>query len=594
MYCLIEGQRAIPSGSVKVTLANPRVSDSGEYTYDISFPLDIPENKETFGLMERVDVSKAHLRDYTSCQFYAGNRLLIVGTGTVTGITDKELRLQIVGGKSGLSYRLQNENLFIDELSYPALEATFSAWLDYKYVQLPNGSSILTTPYLGARYRYVIFTVCNDNTDEVYNRVFRGTSSGKWYLERPVFQPGLIYVLEGVFKALGYTILSNAYNAEPWNDLYICNLRRSKTIGGMLPHWKVKTFLDEFRKLMNANFILDEINKTVRIVSNTSITDGTIYRAEVADDFSMDYEDEGLSFFSTDNLRYELQPCSWPSTVDEITPEQMAGMNLISFVSRHDFDIAATSWTDEQKMTRLVFCADTGYFYYRKDDNDGHLVLRQCAFLNQLTREGNTYDGAVTSLKIVPVPIGIYYIDKEKLGEESTYEGPRFPGPMTDYDTISEQEAEELLTVQDILENGETRADRDSEDDVMMVCFLGNYTFSAGETKYSTKYFRRFLYVISATTDYRIVGTTTRRSLALAPPVGSNVRYIGELHNGTPPIDRTHQMVYKLLMGDTIPSPGALFIIRGHRYLCSKLELTVTAAGIDSVATGYFNEILES
>lgn len=594
MYCLIEGQRAIPSGSVKVTLANPRVSDSGEFTYDISFPLDIPENKETFGLMERVDVSKAHLRDYTSCQFYAGNRLLIVGTGTVTGITDKELRLQIVGGKSGLSYRLQNENLFIDELSYPALDSTFSDWLDYKKVQLPNGSSILTSPYLGVRNRYVIFTVCNDNTDEVYNRVFRSNNTNKWFLERPVFQPGLIYVLEGVFKALGYTILSNAYNAEPWNDLYICNLRRSKTIGGMLPHWKVKTFLDEFRKLMNANYIIDEINKTVRIVSLTSITDGTIQRVDVADDFSMDYDDEGLSLISTDNLRYELQSCGWPYVVDEITPEQMASMNLFQYPTRNDFDRAAASWTDEQKMTRLVFCADTGYWYYRKDDNDGHLVLRQCAFFNQLTREGNTYDGPVTSLKIIPVPMGLYLVDKQKLGEGYTYVGPRFPGPLTDYDTIVEQEADELITVQDILEDGQTPADSNSEDDAMMLAFLGNYTFDAGKPRVAFITLDQNIFVISATTDYRIEGTTTRRSLALAPPVGSNVRYIGELHIGTPPIDRTHQMVYKLLMGDTIPSPGALFIIRGHRYLCSKLELTVTAAGIDSVATGYFNEILES
>lgn len=593
MYCLIDGHRAIPSGSVKVTLANPQVSDSGEYTYDVSFPLDIDENMEAFGLMGRVDISKSQLSDYDDVKFYAGNKLLIVGTGTVTGITDKELRLQIVGGKSGLNYRLQKENLYIDQLTYPDLSSVFAGWLDYKYVEIPNGSGILTTPYFGSRNKYVCFSICNDNTEEVYNRVIRMKSGDKWYLERPTFQPGLIFVLEGVFQALGYEVLSNVFNAEPWNDLYICSLRRSKTIAGMLPHWKVQTFLDEFRKLMNANYIIDEMNKTVRIVSASRITDGTVQRVDVADDFSMDYDDEGISLSSTDNLRYELQPCAWPYCVDEITPEQMANMNLFQYPTRNDFDRAAASWTDEQKMTRLVFCTDTGYWYYRKDDNDGHLVLRQCAFFNQLTREGNTYDGAATMLKIVPVPMGIYYVDRRKFDEGYTFVGPRFPGPTTDYDTITEQDAQELITVQDILEDGQSPADKDSEDDVMMVCFLGNYTYKAG-TPTVMKYMLQELYLISGTTDYRIIGVTTRRSLALAPPVGSNARYIGELHVGTPPVDRTHQMVYRVLMGDTIPSPGSLFLIRGHRYLCSKLELTATSSGIDSVATGYFNEILES
>lgn len=592
MYCLIDGQRAIPSGSVKVTLANPQFSDSGEYTYDVSFPLDIDENMEAFGLMGRVDISKSQLSDYDDVKFYAGNKLLITGTGTVTGITDRELRLQIIGGKSGLSYRLQKEDLYIDQLTYPSLSSVFAGWLDYKYVEIPNGSGILTTPYFGSRNKYVCFSICNDNTDEVYNRVIRMKSSKKWYLERPTFQPGLIFVLEGVFQALGYEVLSNVFNADPWNDIYICSLRRSKTIAGMLPHWKVQTFLDEFRKLMNANYIIDETNKTVRIVSATRIAESTVQRVDVADDFSMAM-DEGLSLTSTDNLRYELQPCAWPYCVDEITPEQMASMNLFQYASRNDFDRAAASWTDQQKETRLVFCADTGYWYYRHDDNDGHLVLRQCAFFNQLTREGNTYDGAATMLKIVPVPMGIYYVDRQRFDEGYTFVGPRFPGPVTDYDTITDQDAEEVITVQDILEDGQSPADKDSEDDVMMVCFLGNYTYKAG-TPTVMKYILQEVYLISGTTDYRIIGTTTRRSLALAPPVGANARYIGELHTGAPPVDRTHQMVYRLLMGDTIPSPGSIFLIRGHRYLCSKLELTATAAGIDSVATGYFNEILES
>lgn len=48
--CIINGHRAYPisTSSIKVTYANQYVTDDGEYTYDITFPMNILENRVIF------------------------------------------------------------------------------------------------------------------------------------------------------------------------------------------------------------------------------------------------------------------------------------------------------------------------------------------------------------------------------------------------------------------------------------------------------------------------------------------------------------------------------------------------------------------
>lgn len=571
MYCLINGHRAIPSGSVKVTLENPRVSNSGEYTYDVSFPLDVDENAEAFGLMGRVDVSKSRLFDYDDCKLFGSNKLLIVGVGTVTGITDKELKLQIVGGKSSINYRLERDNLWIDQMNFPdVVTAEDKAALDCRRLEVAT-SALNSKPYLGDGIAYAGFTVGNTTTGEAYNAftLTPPASSYDDYIARPMYMANLMRVMRYVFSALGYTVQRNVFETSPWDQLYIVHINKSKTIAGMLPHWKAKTLLDEFKLLFNANYIIDEINKTVSIVSATGITTGVVRRLDVADDFSMQYDDEGLKLASTDNLRYNLQQCDEPACVEEIDPELLQSLSVATYQTVPDMNSAVASMTDEQVLTTLFYVQSSGYFYFKIEDGVRRSV--QCAYFQQLTREGNSPTGQTTTLRMVPAVTMI-----------CNYRGrtmicPAAEGPDTDLNLADE--LDNYITVEEILTGQEEAPDNeDSEDEVMPLAFLG-------------KIFRA--YNLYGFTDIRITELPVgNKAWSLSLSTAQALITIGRLHTGTPAVDRNHQMVYKVLLGDTIPSAGDLFIIRGHRYLCSKLELTVTATGIDSVATGYFNEIL--
>lgn len=60
IVCTLNGKMAYPSSSdkIKVTYENQYVKDSGSYTYDITFPMDIAANRKIFGNVQRIDVKR--------------------------------------------------------------------------------------------------------------------------------------------------------------------------------------------------------------------------------------------------------------------------------------------------------------------------------------------------------------------------------------------------------------------------------------------------------------------------------------------------------------------------------------------------------
>ena len=585
MYCLINGRKAIPTGSVKVTMENQRVKSSGEYSYDISFPLDLPENIEAFGLMGRVDVSKATLEDFDDCKFFGANRLLIVGTGTVTGITDTTLKLQIVGGKSSLAYRLQKEDPWIDQITYPdVVSPDDKSKLDYRVLWLMHAGA--TLGYIGPSLTYAGFTVCNNTTGVVWNGCF---SEGVFNdcVGRPMFMANLMYVMRQVFKFLGYEVTENAFSVSPWDNLYIVHINQSKTIAGMLPHWRVKTLLDEFQQLFNATYIIDDQEKTVRIVRATGITAGTTYKAEVADDFSMDYDEEGPSLQPTNNLRYNLLSANEPASVDEVNPEILNNLHMATYDNVSAMNSAVAQMLQQegglqQVMTTLFKVAASGYFYYHNngDEENPDLHARQCAYMQQLTREGNSANGQTTSLRMVPSPMCI----AEFRGRQvicPCVDGPDYDPPIVGEPT-EEDTYPDYISVEEVLTEGANPPSEEEEAEVLPLAFcMGIPEKENGR-----------LVNMVGSTDFRISGKAQKPWTMALECFSQIAVYIGQLHQDVPMIDRTHPIIYKLLVNGDVPSPSSLFLIRGHRYLCSKLELTVSADGIDSVVQGTFYEIL--
>ena len=117
--CIINGHKAYPisTSSIKVTYANQYVTDDGEYTYDITFPMNILENRVIFKNVSRLEVRK-NIAKYDDCKLFCNSQLIMSGVGTILSVNEKEIKLQIVGGKSRIKFNDRMEKHYIDEIQF--------------------------------------------------------------------------------------------------------------------------------------------------------------------------------------------------------------------------------------------------------------------------------------------------------------------------------------------------------------------------------------------------------------------------------------------------------------------------------------------
>lgn len=135
----INGQPAhIKKGtSIKVTRENPRYTDSGDYTLEVTFPIDgCPENMKIFGPLHRPETEKARLAKTTYQFSLTADELNLEGTAVVTSVNEKEVKLQFLAGRSELNFKTTHPDgtdIYIDQLDlgivYPGCYTDIQTWV---------------------------------------------------------------------------------------------------------------------------------------------------------------------------------------------------------------------------------------------------------------------------------------------------------------------------------------------------------------------------------------------------------------------------------------------------------------------------------
>ncbi len=57
---------------------------------------------------------------FNDCKLYVSGRLILSGVGTIISVTEAEIKLQIVGGKSRIKYNDRMTKHYIDEIQHLA------------------------------------------------------------------------------------------------------------------------------------------------------------------------------------------------------------------------------------------------------------------------------------------------------------------------------------------------------------------------------------------------------------------------------------------------------------------------------------------
>ena len=649
IVCSLNGKTAYPSSSdkIKVTYENQFVKDSGSYTYDISFPMDIARNRELFKNVQRLDVKKT-VGDFEDCKLYADNRLIISGKGTVTSITNDVVKLQIVGGKSRIKYNSKFEKHFIDEIDYPSVvldTGINKPVYDKAGTGYPNMDQFqwmlfidLTTGNFVGQKGVAVISPINDETNEVLaNRVYLSKfskikingvkfPSGTYaYMTNCSVSPYLVYVLKKVMEYEGYTIKRNDLDQSPWNRLVIVSACKSGKIKNALPHWTVYKFIDELRKFFNASFVFDEIGKTVSIMATNEMLTNDTQSYECEDAFSVEYDEDGLDNIATSNIEYSFDDAANRDWREYISQSVQKSYTTKTYSSMSALMAAAEKMTTKERKTTIFKCGHE-YFIWADLPKDGNPETEEtaeqctlCGLFNPIIRDMNS--DTFQELNICPAAI---YQRRIQNKDESWIQhiGDAIGNPFVVVPSVTNEKEQSLedmevdddgeyyYSVQDAMQgsSSETSSSSTADEGKIRVAFQAENVLNLkahaavaydkrldGE---DTNYRVPVLY-----TDYRIYSQTLisseRGTLSLEfLPNRNEGRSFGngERKNtftsrfGSVQIDK-HNLITIKFITDDIPDPSKIFVFRNKRYISEKIEMNVTNDGIDKEKTGYFYEI---
>ena len=613
--CIINGHKAYPisTSSIKVTYANQYVTDDGEYTYDITFPMNILENRVIFKNVSRLEVKK-NVAKYDDCKLFCNSQLIMSGIGTILSVNEKEIKLQIVGGKSRIKFNDRMTKHYIDEIPFGTADKPgydvdkgwsqmFKEKLKEIY-RLDEDKSL----FLGVEGKWCFVPVRDETNDIISN--FVGVDKTKQfigynapYIANPAVQPNLMYIFRKVVEYEGYTLKRNDFDCKPWNLLYIASAYKTRELCKALPHWSSYTFIEEFRKLFNATIVFDDILKTCSVINASELTTADSIEIEPMDEYTTDYDEDGsFSTSSTANLEYNLGNSANRDNYEVITKKVFDNFEIVHskelMGANKQFASTTLSWSEKQKRQTII--ENFGNFYvYMVDENDNK-SWKPAGIWSPLIRDSSSDD--FVDLNISPAAQVVENINfKSGLLEDKYYERRCLLSMPNDKESDSKEcdvddDGYSYTSVQDALDDESALDNSEDEQECMNIFFIlpGRVQSTDGSTTKLSwvgekSRWPQFL------TDYRInegfrLGIAhfedSYFSLSLCMKSEFGTTSLGTLHANGLKIDNKNCMEVKFK--SDIPDPSKIYIIRNKRFVCEKIEMEVKDDAIEPVYTGYF------
>lgn len=616
--CIINGHRAYPisTSSIKVTYANQYVTDDGEYTYDITFPMDILANREIFKNVSRFEVAK-NIAKYDDCKLYVDSRIIMSGVGTILSVNQNEVKLQIVGGKSRIKFNEKMTKHYIDEMDLGIADkpgyTVDKGWSQgFKNLQKINDIYRLDddkSKFLGVEGKWCFVPVRDETNDMIAN--FVGVDKTKQFIgyNAPFImnlavQPNLMHIFRKVVEYEGYNLKRNDFDCKPWNLLYIASAYKTRELRKALPHWSSYTFIEEFRKLFNATIVFDDILKTCSVINASELTTTDSIKIEPMDEYTTDYDEDGsISTSSTANLEYNLGGSANRGSYEVISKKVFE--NFENFHSEEislDNQFVSTTLLWSEKKKRQTIIENFGDYYIYVEDENGKKSWKLAGVWSPLIRDKSSED--YVDLNISPAAQVVEDINfKTGFLEDKYYEKRCLLSIPNDKEPDSKEsdvddDGFSYTSVQDAIDDESTLDKSEDDQECMNIFFiLPGRVQIGGPNQTSLSWvgnksrWPQFLTDYRINADYRYSGIADIfydfYSLSLRKKREIGTTCLGSLHDNGLRIDNKNCMEIKF-KSDEIPDPSKIYIIRNKKFVCAKIEMEVKDDAIEPIYTGYF------
>lgn len=615
--CVINGMAAYPaaSQSIKLTYANQYVTDDGEYSYDINFPMSIMDNRRVFHNVSRFDVSKV-TQKYNDCKLYVSGRLILSGVGTVISVTEAEIKLQIVGGKSRIKFNDKLTKHYIDEIPFGTADKpgyTVDKGFSQKFKDKISEIYRLNedkSEFLGAEGRWCFMPVRDETNDLIAN--FVGVDKTKQFIgyNAPFImnlavQPNLMYIFRKVVEYEGYSLKRNDFDCKPWNLLYIASAYKTRELCKALPHWSSYTFIEEFRKLFNATIVFDDIKKTCSVINASELTTADSVEIEPLDEYTTDYDEDGsFSTSSTANLEYNLGDSANRDNYEVIPKKVFDSFEIVHSeeLMGSDRQFASTTLLWSEKKKRQTIIENYGDYYIYVEDEDGNKNWKLAGIWSPLIRDSASDD--YVDLNISPAAQVVENINfKSGLLEDNYYEKRCLLSIPNDKEPDSkecdiDEDGYSYTSVQDALDDESMLDTSEDEQECMNIFFIlpGRVqTVDGTNTRLSwvgnKSRWPQFMTDYRINYGYRFSGIAfiddAYYSLALCMKSEIGTTCLGSLHDSGIKIDNKNCLQVKF-KSNIIPDPSKAYIIHNKKFVCEKIEMEIKDDEIDKIYVGYF------
>ena len=626
---LINGLPAIlkTGTNIKITRENPFFSGAGTFSLDVSLPLEgCAENQRIFGALHRPDLPKLTKEKQKFAFHLIAPPLDLKGRAVVTQVAQGEVKVQLLADNSESKYNLVDEKggeVYIDSLPLgrawddnPEI-AEFYKNRPKKVKQDELDIDIRLRELLEKmpnRGHKVIHGLANETSAvafPIHSREDNWESNDHWHYEgvyalkptlytakymRLAVQPYLFDVAERILKALGYEVVRNDLKNSWMRNIFVANGVLTTEIARVLPHWTANEFFVELRNFTGHWLYFQGRQVEIRSPkSGYDVQKANTEIADVLDEFQYDYEEkrsaQGL-FLSNVDYKWPVEN-RWLRLPDEVWSNakvfDISGLSSIPIEEMKPLSKWLMVDRYAKNVQMMIPTGQADKYAAEQVDQLAPLIRRG----EQYGPNGRSID---VSLRIVPIDMSYQVTTYSPYKKElRTTNVPK----LTTNNRRFYSETEAFNVFENVIGKSDAPKD-DNRPDVMEVALnTGDWyipsdprfdgisismPFGTGWLKTPNDTAKDFVYrsiVLKANSFHNQFCLANRES----PSIGADALQIAE-----EAINQQTEVCFEFLDQRNI-SPLDVFLIKGRRYLCSKIEMQVSEEGLLPLKRGYFYEL---
>lgn len=599
--------------SFEYVAENRLFSGSDGYTLSITFPLrHCRNNLDIFGHINRADVIAGKV--IFDCEIRDRN-FYKFGSITITEINDAEVKTQFLEGRSEQNFDTTFDDIFINELDLGSPMGCNDSKPENAWSPQLNGMKCVALPWVND-YSGNIQNLADYHPEE---RNSDGTLKANAYFSWNAdcrgrsWQPYLLYIVRKICEAVGYSAdLSKWEDKEEYKYLLVCNtLPYAWDTAGFaraLPHWSVAEFFDKLELFLGGEFTINHRARSIDFefteaalqatepVRLDRVVDEHTVEVTVEEDRCEYQEAKNLVYKECDHEMWKFYSCDWFIKARQGGAVRYRSMSELLSANRH-FATWNGSTQRGSNRDKVLYAEDV----------DAYFIVRSLSKTLVEKRPGWMPDRYTYKMELRPVNLfGGRIVDDSEDADEMEIE---FVPAWVD-ETEDKYGRCLFLSFSGYDETDSTtssfRGDpykRKEEINATLYQPFAMQALSAGEREKKAEYYS-VIYVAwwdGAKSSDGLLPHPYVEDIEILPDWSNyrnchfslrlNSRYQNSRRT-VHAINTRQKSTFKFL-ADTIPSPRAVFFIKGKKYLCEKLTATFTENGMSQLIKGVFYPIME-